>query len=98
MNRLMTSGGRTIPCSFFGTVNSGAVVIEAETDFVTAAKVFSDASETSEIYYIYEKDGEEAVRKVTGYTALLSLTSIYGSNSGVRIMLQPPIVDMEEII
>lgn len=92
MNTLLTATGKEFPCNFFGVAGAGALIADIDTDLITAAKIFSDASETSEINYIFDSNGEEASRSVKGFTFLYSISNLYGMTAGVRIMLQRPVL------
>lgn len=95
MNRLLTASEKKFPCSFFGIASAGVLIADIDTDLITAAKVFSDEAETSEIKYIFDSNGDESIRLVKGFTSLLSISNLYGETSGVRVMLQRPFSDME---
>lgn len=95
MNIFLTATGKEFPCNFFGIASAGVVIADLDVDLITAAKVFSNKSETEEIHYIYDNNGEEADRVVKGFTSLLSVSNLYGETIGVRVMLQRQFADME---
>lgn len=90
MNTLLTANGIKFPCNFFGVASAGCLIVDVDTDLITAANIFNDENETSEIKYIFDNNGEEEIRLVKGFTSLLSVSNLYGEITGVRIMLQRP--------
>lgn len=95
MNLLLTASGKTFPCDFFGVAGVGVLIADIETDLITAANIFSDKKETSIITYRYDNDGEVSERIIKGFTAMVSLSPLYGDKSGIRIALQRQFVDVE---
>lgn len=96
MNRLFTATGMSFPCTFFGVAGTDVLIADIQADFLIAAWVFSDESETSEIKYIYDNNGKEETRVIRGFTSLLLVSNQYGEIPRVRIELQRPFV-MEEM-
>lgn len=93
MNAIVTSTGKTIPCSFFGVAGAGVLFADVDMDFIDAYQVFSSKAETQRLKYLYESNGEQCERVVDGFTVFMGINLLERESFPLRVSLRRPFAD-----